>query len=37
MAFGSFSGFERLIVMSSVPYSLGYGHFTSLAMRSRRM
>ena len=34
---GSFSGLERLIVMSSSPYSLSNFHLRSRAMRSRRM
>ena len=33
IAFGSFSGFERLIVTSSVPYSVSVVHFISFFMR----
>lgn len=32
MSLGSFSGLERLIVMSSVPYSEAYVHFKSFAI-----
>ena len=35
--FGSFSGLERLIVISSVPYFPSYSHLTSLAILSRRI
>ena len=37
MARGSFSGLERLMVMSRLPYSVGVTHFWSRAIRSRRM
>ena len=33
MALGSFSGLERLMVMSRSPYSVEVTHFMSLAMR----
>ena len=37
MAFGSFSGLERLIVMSRVPYFVSTVHLRSLAIRYLRI
>ena len=37
IALGSFSGFERLIVTSSLPYSVSAVHFISLTIRYLRI